>query len=288
MQTVITSQQLTATINHFGAELCSIKDENETEFIWQAKNEWQRYSPVLFPIVGKLKNGTYTFNNYTYELGQHGFARDIIFTVISSTQNTCTFELKSSSETKKNYPFDFSFQIHYVLVKDKLTITYCVTNPSQTQLYFSVGAHPAFSCQLNGDDTLEDYYLKFEKQKFLMSELNDGLIRDEKIGLEIYKNKLLLTTDLFDNDALVFENAQIDKVSLCSINGNQIITLESKDWPYFGIWTKKNCNKFICLEPWYGIADSETAEGNLQTKKGIISLNPHTNFTCNYSITITS
>lgn len=288
MQTALSSQNLTIIINHFGAELCSILDKNQTEFMWQAQSEWQRYSPVLFPIVGKLKNNTYSFKNNTYELKQHGFARDIIFTLISSTKNACTFELKSSSETKKNYPFDFTFQIHYELIKNKLTISYSVNNPSQNQLYFSVGAHPAFSCQLNGNDTLEDYYLKFEKPKFIMSALNDGLIRDEKIDLEIYKNKLLLYTNLFDNDALVFGNSQINKVSLCSIIGNQKVTLESKNWPYFGIWTKKNSNKFICFEPWYCIADSETNGGSFENKKGIISLNPQSNFSCSYSITINS
>ncbi len=288
MQTSIASNTIDVTINHFGAELCSIKDKNETEFIWQAGVEWKRHAPILFPIVGKLKNDSFSYNAVNFQLSQHGFARDCIFNLIFSNEFSCTFELVSSPQTKNNYPFDFVFQVNYLLIENKLTITYSVTNTSQNQMYFSVGAHPAFSCELNGNDTLNDYYLKFEKSNFLLSELNNGIRTIDKSKLTIYKNKLLLSPDWFDNDALVFENSQINKVTLCSLIGNQKITLECKDWPYFGIWTKKNCDKFICLEPWHGIADSEMTDGTLETKNGIISLDSQGNFSCNYSITLNS
>jgi len=286
MQTVISSQQLTVTINHFGAEVCSIINNSKTEFIWQAENEWQKHAPVLFPIVGKLKNDYFQYEEKIYNLSQHGFARNIIFNLISSTENSCTFELLSSLETKNNYPFDFIFQINYEVIKNKLFVIYTVSNPSPHQLYFSLGAHPAFSCQLNGNDTIGDYYLKFEKSDFMLSELNSGLRTINKSNFNISKNKLLLSTDLFNNDALIFENSQINKISLCSLAGNQKITLECNNWPYFGIWSKQNCNKFICLEPWYGIADSELSDGDFKSKQGIISLEQFKFFLCKYSITI--
>lgn len=288
METLIKSSSLTLVINSLGAEITSIKDNNQTEYIWQAGSEWSRYAPVLFPIVGRLKNNAFSFNNQNYHLSQHGFARDSLFNLISSNESSCVYELKSSDETKKNYPFDFNFNIKYELLKNKLIVSYFITNPSNKPLYYSVGAHPAFSCQLNGNDTIDDYYLEFDKSKFLLSELKDGLICEGKTKLEVSKKKLLLSSALFDNDALVFEDAQINKLSLCSIIGHQKITLECKNWPFFGIWTKKKCDKFICLEPWYGITDSENSTGNFQEKKGIIVLNPQTNFSCNYSITINS
>ena len=248
MQSTLTSAILSVKINHFGAEICSIKNKQQTEFIWQADEEWKRYAPVLFPIVGKLKNDDYNFDTINYKLTQHGFARDCTFTLISSNQNTCTFELKSSPKLKINYPFDFVFQIQYKLIDNKLTVSYSVINPSNSLLYFSIGAHPAFSCQLNGNDTLNNYYLKFEASNFVFTQLNNGLRTNQKLKLNIPKNKLLLSTNWFDNDALVFENSQINKISLCSLIGNQKITIDCINWPYFGIWAKKQCNKFICLE----------------------------------------
>ena len=286
MKTVISSQLLSVTINHFGAEICSIKYIQQTEVIWQADDEWKRHAPVLFPIVGKLKNDTYQYNDNTYKLSQHGFARDIVFNLIFSNESSCTFELVSSNETKINYPFDFILQIKYELIENKLTVSYSVTNPSSSILYFSIGAHPAFSCQLNGNDTLNDYYLKFEKSDFVLTQLNNGLRTNQKSKLNISKNKLLLSTDWFDNDALVFENSQINKISLCSLIGHQKITINCNNWPYFGIWAKKDCDKFICLEPWYGIADNENTDTNLKTKDGILTLNSLSTFNCSYAITI--
>ncbi|MDX2171837.1 MAG: aldose 1-epimerase family protein [Bacteroidota bacterium] len=288
MQTIIKSSSLTLAINDLGAEITSIKDNNQTEYIWQAGSEWKRHAPVLFPIVGKLKDNTYNFKDKSYHLTQHGFARDLAFNLISSNESSCVYQLKSSDETKENYPFDFRFTIKYMLLKNKVVISYSITNPSNEQLYFSVGAHPAFNCQLNGNDTLNDYYLEFDKSIFWLSELKEGLICEGNTKLELGEKKLVLSSELFNNDALVFKNNQINKLSLCSIIGHQKITLECKNWPFFGIWTKKNCDKFICLEPWYGITDSENSTGNFQEKKGIISLNPQTNFSCNYSITINS
>ncbi len=286
MQSTLTSSILSVKINHFGAEICSIKNKQQTEFIWQADEEWKRHAPVLFPIVGKLKNDIYSFNTTNYKLTQHGFARDYIFKLISSSQNTCTFELKSSPESKINYPFDFIFQIQYKLIENKLTVSYLVINPSNSLLYFSIGAHPAFSCQLNGNDTLNDYYLKFETSDFVLAQLNNGLRTNHKSKLNVPKNKLVLSTDWFDNDALVFENSQINKISLCSLIGNQKITMDCNNWPYFGIWAKKQCHKFICLEPWYGIADNENTNTNLKTKDGILTLNGLSTFNCSYAITI--
>lgn len=282
IQSVLSSSKLSVSINHLGAEVCSIKDNNQTEFIWQADSEWKRHSPVLFPIVGKLKNDEYILQNKKYKLTQHGFARDKKFSLLISNDNHCVFELQSSVETKQNYPFDFIFQISYTLIENILAINYKVINPSPQQLFFSVGAHPAFNCSFS------DYFLEFEKSDFLITQLKNGLRKDTKKKLVVVNNKINLSKKLFENDALVFENFQVQKISLCSKSNNQKISLQSNNFPYFGIWSAKNCDKFICLEPWFGVADKENSDGDFQKKEGCISLGANDIFSCDYSITIHS
>ena len=285
MQTKLRSNQLHVSINSFGAELSSVKNNNGIEFIWQAdKDVWARHAPVLFPIVGKLKDNFFVYENRKYELSQHGFARDMDFKLIEALSDSCTHELTSSPETLEKFPFEFVFQINYFLHENKLITNYKVINPSSKALLFSVGAHPGFNCPLLPNESFNDYYLEFEKNTYELTELDNGLRTDAKSNLVLSDNKLFLNTDVFTKDALVFENGQINKVSLCSAKSEHKITLESRSWPYFGIWSKKGCDNFVCLEPWYGIADATTTNNELVKKDGIIELAPNTEFNCSFSI----
>ena len=285
MQTKLRSNQLHVSINSFGAELSSVKNNNGIEFIWQADKElWARHAPVLFPIVGKLKDSFFVYENIKHELSQHGFARDMDFKLIEALSDSCTHELTSSPETLVKFPFEFVFQINYLLHENKLITNYKVINPSSKALLFSVGAHPGFNCPLLPNESFNDYYLEFEKNSYQLTGLDNGLRTDAKSNLVLSDNKLFLNTDVFSKDALVFENGQINKVSLCSAKSEHTITLESSGWPYFGIWSKKGCDNFVCLEPWYGIADAITTNNELVKKDGIIELPPNTEFNCSFSI----
>lgn len=287
MQTQISSALLHVTINHFGAELCSIKNKAGIEYMWQAgKDVWARHAPVLFPIVGRLKDNAYTFNDTQYGLSQHGFARDRAFELIEHNERACIFQLVSDNESKKDYPFGFVLQVHYRVEENRLITGYKIINPSAGDIFFSVGAHPGFNCPLLPTEKFEDYYLEFEAEAYDITQLSEGLRTPVKTKLALEHNKLFLSARLFDNDALVFENGQIEKISLCSVRSAHKITMDCKHWPYFGIWTKKGNTSFICLEPWYGIAGR--AEGNvaLKEKDGIIQLAAKQAFSCSFSITI--
>lgn len=285
MKYALTSNELSVTINSHGAELCSVKNKNGTEYIWQAKPDvWARHAPVLFPIVGKLKNNQFIFEERTYTLPQHGFARDMNFNLKEKTETLCRFELQSNDETKKNFPFDFVFIITYILQQNKIKVEYKVKNPSHKILFFSVGAHPAFNVPLQANESFEDYYLEFENADFEITTLNDGLRTSSKNKLELKDKKLFLSTNLFDNDALVFENSQINSVALCSSKSAHKIVLESKNFPYYGVWSKKNCREFICLEPWFGVADHEKSNQAFSEKNGIISLKANERFVCFYEM----
>lgn len=285
MTVTLTSSQLTAKINSLGAELSSLKNKNDVEFIWQAdKNVWARHAPVLFPIVGKLKENKFFYEDTPYSLPQHGFARDTEFELISQDAGACVFRLRSDSETLKKFPFAFIFEIKYELKEKILSTFYTIKNPSPKQMYFSVGAHPGFNCPLLPGENFEDYFLEFESDTYAQTQLEDGLLSNNKTQLKLDDKKLFLSETLFHKDALVFENNQINRISLRSTKSKHNITLDCKDWPFFGIWAKKGNRQFICLEPWYGITDSAGGYQQISGKKGMISLNPLAEFQSSFSV----
>lgn len=280
----ISSEALTVNIQRKGAEVQSITNKQGLEYVWQADPDvWPRHAPVLFPIVGRLKENRFVFNGNSYALSQHGFARDLDFEVAEQGSDFIVFELRSGSETLKTYPFDFIFRIAYRLDRDCLSCTYTVINPSPQPLWFSVGAHPGFNCPLQPGEQFEDYYLEFEKEDLYCTGLDNGLRSAANYKLILSNKRLCLEPGLFDRDALVFENGQINRISLGSLRSGHKITLLCEGWPYFGIWTKKGCRNFICLEPWYGIADRVDAGGELTQKDGMMLLEAGKEFTCSYS-----
>lgn len=276
------------TVNSLGAELSSLKDAVGTELLWQAsKDIWPRHTPVLFPIVGRLKNNSFTYKGQNYSLSQHGFARDKEFLLIEQSENNLKFELTADESTLEIYPFHFSLIISYTLKGATLDISYEIFNPDNKELLFSIGAHPGFSTCRESGESLNDYYLEIEGVSALIAErLQDGLLSGNTYEISLHKNVLPLTTELFDNDALVFKSNQIKSVKLKSKNSGHGIELICNDWPYFGIWTKKGCNQFVCLEPWFGITDSIISNGEINTKEGIIQLDSLARKTVSYRISL--
>jgi galactose mutarotase-like enzyme len=285
MHLFLETSALKVKINFLGAEVVSVKNTKGTEYLWQAEKEiWPRHAPVLFPFVGKLKENFFIYEGKKHEMAQHGFARDFVFELVSQTKTSAQFELKSCSNTNQKFPFDFIFQINYQLNQNELVTSYKIINPSNKNSFFSVGAHPGFNCPHVSGEKLQDYYLEFEDNNYCLSKLSNGLISDKKTNLFLNNNKLFLSKDLFNNDALVFENNQINKISLCSIKFGKLITLNCLKWPYFGIWSKPTFPGFICLEPWYGIADGVNFDNQLKKKQGIIELGPSSQFNCSFSL----
>jgi galactose mutarotase-like enzyme len=281
------SDQLRVKINPKGAELSSVKTASGTECMWQGdKNIWPRHAPVLFPIVGRLKDNAYFFEDKSYTLSQHGFARDLDFELIAHSEAACTFRLMSSAETKSKFPFEFILDISYRVHENEIETFYSVKNPAGKILFFSIGAHPGFNCPLLPGENFSDYYLLFETSELVLSPLWQGLRTGDKTPLLLKENKLQLSPVLFYDDAMVFEHHQVQKISLCSSRSQSKITMMCKDWPYFGIWTKAESGKenpgFICLEPWYGIADKITSNGNLLEKEGVLTLAPGEEFSCSF------
>lgn len=286
---VIENENIRASINPLGAELVSLlKLDDNTEYMWDANPAfWGKTSPVLFPIVGGLKNDTYLFEGIDYKLPRHGFARTMNFEVESQTQNSVVFLLKNNPETEKVYPFAFELRLIYALIANKLELKYQITNPDTKTLLFSIGGHPAFKCPIENGLNYEEYFLEFnEKENLERWPLNsEGLVLNEPLEIAKNTNKLLLTKELFYEDALVFKHLKSDCVTLKSQKSPKQLKFEFKNFPYLGIWAAKDAD-FVCIEPWCGIADSADTNQNLETKEGIISLESKGIFERSFSIEI--
>ena len=285
----IKNEHIKAKIKSFGAELNSLqKIDEDLEYMWQGDSKyWNRHSPILFPIVGRLKNDSYTYQNQKYNMTQHGFARDKEFEVIKNEADFIEFRLKSDEKTLEIYPFSFELYLSYKLEKNSLIVSYKVINKSDDKMLFSIGAHPAFNWTLKEDEKKEDYFLEFENIKETKRYfLNDkGLVYDS-VDLKIIDNKIALNEELFKNDALVFEDFNIKTLTLKNSKNENFVKLNFENFPYLGIWSKPSGAPFICIEPWFGVADDENSNQNFEDKKGIITLQKDEIFSYFYSIEI--
>lgn len=285
----IESPGIRAMINPKGAELTSLvlKSTNQ-EYMWSGDPAfWGKFSPVLFPIVGTLKNNQYQYNGQSYTLPRHGFARDQQFAVEQQSADAITFLLKSHEESLKVFPFAFEFRIRYTAHETTLAVTYEVVNPGKEDMYFSVGAHPAFRVPLTSDTDYDDYELAFEREetapRWPISP--DGLIETSATPLLQNTQKLPLTKALFQKDALVLKGLRSSRISLRSEKTNHGLDLDFPGFPFFGIWAAKDAD-FVCLEPWCGIADGVGASQQLTEKEGINKLGPKETFTRSWTVTL--
>lgn len=271
---------LQVQINPKGAELQRLyHKEHKLEYLWSADAAyWPKYSPVLFPIVGALKDNTYLYKGSSYKLSRHGFARDMTFEVESTGTDHATFTLKSSAETKANYPFDFVLKLHYSLDGSALEVKYEVINEGGETLYFSVGAHPAFAVPLQEGTSYEDYYLEFEKKETAPRwTIKNSLIAEPQTYLE-NESKILLKKELFYEDAIVLKKLESTRLSLKSDKVPHGFHFYFEGFPFMGIWAATDA-PFICIEPWCGIADSVNHNQQFEQKEGVMTLQPKTNWT---------
>jgi len=274
-----------------GAELCSIRSiKNNTEFVWEANPKvWGSHAPNLFPIIGAMKDDSYFYNGKKYSMPKHGFARhNEDFEVISNSNSEVTFQLKSNDELRAIYPFEFEFLITYELKDNELLIHHTVKNTDSKTIYFSLGGHPAFTCPLFKDESYTDYFLEFEKEETSRSYLLNmatGLVSDKTKPVFDNPNTINLHGDLFNEDALIFKDLKSRQVALKHNQRGEILNVKFEGFPFLGIWAKPNA-PYVCIEPWIGIADSESTNQQIKDKEGIVTLEPKKSFKATYSITL--
>jgi galactose mutarotase-like enzyme len=281
------NDELTAVLTTQGAELVSLTDAEGIEYIWGADERyWKRHTPILFPIVGKIVEGKYSFKGKEYLLPAHGFARDMVFEVENETKESITFVLTSSLNTKAMYPFDFCLKVIYTLEGKRLHITYEVVNVDSDTLYFKIGAHPGIRCPLFEGETIEDYYLEFEKQEDITELLVTPDVYLSNETRQFARKEINLTKDLFKDGPLVFSQYKSASMSLKSLKNHKKLTVEFENFPFLGIWSTTDEAPFICIEPWYGHADFVDDSKEITEKKDILGLKPTEVFKCTHSISI--
>lgn len=285
----IQNDLLSVTINERGAELDSIfHKENNLEYLWNADPAfWAKKSPVLFPIVGTLKDNSYLHGGKLYHLSRHGFARESTFAVSAVSRGAISFSLTANQQTLESFPFDFTFTITYSVESSRLSVKYEVTNNGHVPMYFSVGGHPAFKVPLVPGTVYTDYYLEFTHQEHAgrWPISSHGLIERESTPLLDHTRRLPLDKKLFYEDALVFKHLNSEGLSIKSDKTSHGLTLDCKGFPYLGIWAAKDAD-FVCIEPWYGIADSVDSNQQLADKEGINKLEAGLQFTATWGLTI--
>jgi galactose mutarotase-like enzyme len=268
-----------------GAELQSIVDkQSNREWLWQGDSKWWgKRSPILFPFVGALKEGCYRYEGQTYSMTKHGFARDLDFTCESVTDNALIFVLRHSAKTLEMYPFEFELRITYQLEIAALAVTYEVVNLGDVPMYFSLGGHPAFNCPM--DEAC--WTLAFEHAETLESyciDLASGLILPHKKSLPTDGKPLTLKSDLFEEDALVFEGLVSKAVTLTGPSREESFQFKFEGFELFALWSPKG--PFLCLEPWVGMADFKEASGELTEKYGVLKLEARESYRCGYEVVL--
>ena len=271
MNYTLENEYLKVAVADHGAEVKSIiRKSDGKELMWQADSAyWGRTSPVLFPLVGNYFEKKSVYHGKTYEMGQHGFARDMEFLCVEETEDTLSFLLEDDASTHEKYPFSFQLQITYVLTEKKVQVQWQVKNTNDTKMYFSIGAHPAFNCDLNESSML------FEKDGKICEKLvaniiagdGSGCLSKEQDVFSLQDGVLPLSDELFAKDALVIEDEQADRVSLLDKNGETVVTVTCPT-PLFGVWSPVGKHApFVCIEPWYGRCDRVGFSQNLEERE---------------------
>lgn len=276
-------------IDSHGAELKSlVKKETGAEYMWCADAKyWGRTSPVLFPVVGNVSGKQYRTKGKTFDMGQHGFARDMEFTLESQTDNEIWFVLRSNEETLAKYPYEFVLKLGYRLDGAKVEVLWHVENPSEEELPFAIGGHPAFYCPVTSGGKQSDCYIQFDIAGSLKCSTIDGyLVGDRVDTYELEDGMLRIDEHLFDNDALIIEKQNIKKVSLCDPKKQAFLTIEM-DAQLFGIWRPADPGApFVCIEPWYGRSDRIGYAGELRDREYENVLAAGENWDAGYTILV--
>jgi galactose mutarotase-like enzyme len=275
-----------ATVKAHGAELCSLKDMQGVELIWQAGAAWPRHAPLLFPIVGRLKNDELRYKGAIYPMTQHGFARDQIFEWTERDDALCSLLLSDSTATRERYPFAFRLAVTYRLQQSALDVTLALTNAGDEMLPASLGAHPAFNWPLVDGVAKESYRLTFSDEESMpIRRLKGGLMRAKAEPSPITGKTLALSERLFDDDAIILDRLASRFVVYAADRGPSL-EVSWNGFRQLGIWSKPGGAPFLCIEPWRGLASPADFEGEFADKPGIMQIGPGASQVLNYRIGI--
>lgn len=262
----IENEHLKIGVKEFGCELTSVKSKKTGfEYLWQGDEKiWAGQSPILFPIVGRLIDDKYTLDGKEYEMPKHGFARKLKWEFLEANETSMKFILSDSEETLKIYPYHFDLVVTFTLEGNKLKVSHDVINKNEGVLLFSLGAHPAFNCEI-GDKLV---FSEKETLSTVKIDLVNSLRLPETFPVLNDETDIVITKDVFNEDALIFSGMKSDFVTLKSDNHSRTIKFNLGSAPWLGIWAKPGA-PYVCIEPWWGVNDSQIKKDDFSEKDGI-------------------
>lgn len=275
MMHYIENDFLKVGVKEFGAELTSVVSKKSGyEFLWQGNPEiWSGQSPILFPIIGRLIDDSYTLDSKVYSLEKHGFARKLPWSLKAKAEDSVSFILAENEQTLKSYPYCFDLIVTFTLEKNSLSVKHTVINKNQRDMYFSLGAHPAFNCEIGDtlvfdeNETLDT--IKIDLEKSLRLPDTYPVLRNERT--------ITVTKDIFNEDALILKGVKSKRITLESKSSARRVSFDLGNSPYLGIWAKPGA-PYVCIEPWCGVNDSHERKADFSQKDGIQKLTPDSEF----------
>lgn len=279
------NNRIRAVVKDDGAELCSLIDGHGREVLWQAGPAWPRHAPLLFPIVGRLKDDRLLHDGKTHHLVKHGFARDRRFVWVDRQPHSCRLALTDDAGTREHYPFPFRLEAAYELQGDALAIRYTLSNPGADSLPASLGAHPAFRWPLVDGVAKEAHTLEFEAEEGAgVRRLDGDLLDPAAFPTPVEGRHLRLDEALFDTDALIFDHPASRSVRYTA-PGAPVIEVSWDGFEQLGLWSKRG-GDFLCIEPWHGFASPAGFDGAFRDKPGLVHIPPGGQRTFAYRIAI--
>ncbi len=289
----ISDGTLTVTISPVGAEVVSIKDGDGLERIWQGDPQiWGRHAPLLFPFIGRLREGQYELEGQRISIPTHGFARDMTFAVSAQSGSAITFALEDTEETRQVYPFSFRLEVIYSLEAGVLTKTHAVTNRSQREMPFEMGGHDGYCTTLLPGETMADYYLEFPGLDTVEPHLMESgtcFVAEGKEEIPLKEGKWWNYREFLARmDTAVLDRLPVNRVTLGSRKSGKKVTVSFEEFDYLGIWTatKDFDTNYVCIEPWSTLPECTTTGPSIWGKKGIQRVKPGETKTLRYSMEI--
>ena len=289
MRVTLSNASLQAAVQTQGGELVSLRDPAGTEYLWQGDPAfWSGQNPILFPIVGSLREGRVNIGGRDFEMGRHGFARRSEFTLAEQGGDFAVLELRENPDTLAQFPYPFRLRVRHQLLSDGFSTTFSVENPGETPLPFCIGAHTAIRCPLLPDERFEDYALTFDRPENADSLLltSQGLLQDGGAEPMLRDGRVALDYETFRRlDTIIFQGLASRRAELRHRESGRGVRLDFGEFPMVAFWTKPGA-PFLCMEPWHGCAACTGESGRFQDKPHVITLAPGEEKKLRYAFTL--
>lgn len=287
----LSNQYLTVNLHPKGAEIISIVgNQDHINYMWKRDAcQWANSAPILFPIVGAIKNDTCRIDGKEYHMTQHGFARHNEFEIKNQSQTEVTFTLVSNDEIIKQYPYLFELNVTYKLVENTLTCSINVKNKDHQTINFQVGGHPAFACPFMENESSNDYYVEFSEYETRNQKIIDVAKRGmSHVELPFFdhEKRFFVRQQLFNNDAIVIKDFKSENISIKSLNHQKSIVFHMHGFDHVGLWTAKHVGGLLAIEPWVGHADYVDFDGEFKEKESCVALDTDKEFNVQFAVEI--